>query len=145
MEMNHFFPCNRYFSTIPLIFLLVPIWTNYVIEKLMQVELLATAPSIPSRWAHLATGPLQSFAELTQDSTVSWKRALRWILFISYSVFHKFIFDNVEHRVSIILVYIDTSNGGCAKATFDFGAAAVSRSYEIKVTLVSSYKPQMST
>ncbi len=35
-------------------------------------------------------------------------------------------------------MYIDTAAGGCAKATFDFGAAAVSRSYEIKVTLVSS-------
>jgi hypothetical protein len=32
-------------------------------------------------------------------------------------------------------VYIDTTSG-CAKATFDFGAAAVSRSYEIKVTLL---------
>jgi len=31
-------------------------------------------------------------------------------------------------------MYIDTAAGGCAKATFDFGAAAVSRSYEIKVT-----------
>jgi hypothetical protein len=29
-------------------------------------------------------------------------------------------------------VYIDTSNG-CAKATFDYGAAATARQYEIKV------------
>jgi len=34
-------------------------------------------------------------------------------------------------------MYIDTSSGGCARATFDFGAAAVSRSYEIKVTQYS--------
>ncbi len=52
---------------------------------------------------------------------------------------HQFIFGSVDKRVWMILVYIDTTAGGCAKATFDFGAAAVSRSYEIKVTLVLSY------
>ncbi len=50
--------------------------------KMMQVELLVTAPSIPSRWAHLATELLQSFAEQTQGNTVSDQRAFMVNLFI---------------------------------------------------------------
>lgn len=35
-------------------------------------------------------------------------------------------------RETSFIVFIDSSSG-CAKATFDFGSAAFSRSYDIKV------------